>query len=223
LLGCIKLLIWANGREDKGAREDTGGREDKEEERTRRKRGHGRKRGQGEREDKERGRTGGAAERLCYRLKTREQRMPIGPCLKGKPMQQSRRPSPTPRPTDPVPRALSVASGDYTQGAGHRVSRACFRGVRLGSVGHVVPSGASTNTDFNLSISPSLSVTWVYPRLHYRLPTLCPAPTDPVGQSWPCVCIYVCKCARAYVRVRRCACTCTCTCTRACTHARTPG
>ena len=23
------------------------------------------------------------------------------------------------------------------------------------------------------------------PRLHYRLPTLCPAPTDPVGQSWP--------------------------------------
>ena len=23
------------------------------------------------------------------------------------------------------------------------------------------------------------------PRLHYRLLTLCPAPTDPVGQSWP--------------------------------------
>jgi hypothetical protein len=22
------------------------------------------------------------------------------------------------------------------------------------------------------------------PRLHYRLLTLCPAPTDPVGQSW---------------------------------------
>jgi len=56
------------------------------------------------------------------------------------------------------------------------------------------------------------------PRLHYRLLTLCPAPTDPVGQSWPCVCIYVCMCARAYVRVRRCACTCTCTCTRACTR-----
>jgi hypothetical protein len=25
----------------------------------------------------------------------------------------------------------------------------------------------------------------VCPRLHYRLLTLCPAPTDPVGQSWP--------------------------------------
>ena len=24
-----------------------------------------------------------------------------------------------------------------------------------------------------------------FPRLHYRLLTLCPAPTDPVGQSWP--------------------------------------
>ena len=23
------------------------------------------------------------------------------------------------------------------------------------------------------------------PRLHYRLLTLCPAPTDPVDQSWP--------------------------------------
>ena len=23
------------------------------------------------------------------------------------------------------------------------------------------------------------------PRLHYRLLALCPAPTDPVGQSWP--------------------------------------
>ena len=66
------------------------------------------------------------------------------------------------------------------------------------------------------------------PRQHYRLLTLCPAPTDPVGQSGPSVCIYVCMCihtyitghmcARAYVRVRRCACTCTCTCTRACTR-----
>ena len=42
------------------------------------------------------------------------------------------------------------------------------------------------------------------PRLHYRLLTLCPAPTDPVDQSWPCVCTYVCMCARAYVRVRGC-------------------
>ena len=36
------------------------------------------------------------------------------------------------------------------------------------------------------------------PRLHYRLLTLCPAPTDPVGQSWPrgqlwpIVSVYVC-------------------------------
>ena len=64
MLGCIKLLIWANGREDKGAREDTGGREDKEKERTReeartRKEARTRrKRGQGEWEDK---RSGGKA------------------------------------------------------------------------------------------------------------------------------------------------------------------
>ena len=35
----------------------------------------------------------------------------------------------------------------------------------------------------------------VPPRLHYRLPTLCPAPTDPVGQSWHVcmhICMYVC-------------------------------
>ena len=36
----------------------------------------------------------------------------------------------------------------------------------------------------------SFGVDWcvsvcVCPRLHYRLLTLCPAPTDPVGQSWP--------------------------------------
>ena len=37
------------------------------------------------------------------------------------------------------------------------------------------------------------------PRLHYRLLTLCSATTGPVGQSWPCVCIYVCMCAPAYV------------------------
>jgi hypothetical protein len=31
----------------------------------------------------------------------------------------------------------------------------------------------------------SCSLSCVGPRLHYRLLTLCPAPTDPVGQSWP--------------------------------------
>ena len=30
------------------------------------------------------------------------------------------------------------------------------------------------------------------PRLHCRLLALCPVPPDPVGQSWPCVCRYVC-------------------------------
>ena len=38
-------------------------------------------------------------------------------------------------------------------------------------------------------VSPAQSLTSVSacqsPRLHYRLLTLCPAPTDPVGQSWP--------------------------------------
>jgi hypothetical protein len=49
-----------------------------------------------------------------------------------------------------------------------------------------------------LRFSSIASVLQVCPRLHYRLLTLCPAPTDPVGQSWPCVCMYVCVCALAY-------------------------
>jgi hypothetical protein len=36
------------------------------------------------------------------------------------------------------------------------------------------------------------------PRLRYRLLTLCPAPTDPVGQLWPIVSVYVCM----YIQAR---------------------
>ena len=51
---------------------------------------------------------------------------------------------------------------------------------------------ARASAPTSLSLSPSLSRArrlcpslHALPRLHYRLLTLCPAPTDPVGQSWP--------------------------------------
>ena len=36
-----------------------------------------------------------------------------------------------------------------------------------------------------LLLSGAIAQVQTRPRLHYRLLTLCPAPTDPVGQSWP--------------------------------------
>ena len=51
--------------------------------------------------------------------------------------------------------------------------------------------------------------TCMLPRLHYRLLALCPAPTDPVGQSWRvdmhackglCRNTYTCKYALVYAR-----------------------
>ena len=103
-----------------------------------------------------------------------------------------------PRPTDPVPRAHTQATWRRTRALRkeRRASDACVS--LLPSLPAPV-SACSLSSQLPLSFLcvrglPGVSASKrclmsrpavCYSRLHYRLLTMCPAPTDPVGQSWP--------------------------------------